>query len=480
MLRPEPTPRGLLRQGARAALVALALWALPVRAEDRSLTDLTIPQLQRLATALATAGQDAAALRVTEVLLLRTPDDPLGHYVVGLVMLRAGQTQVARIASRRSFAAAGTERQHYEAARLAAKVAVADHRWINAQYWARQTIQYAPDTRYRDLAVQDFKQLRAISPLDWGLRLGLRPSNNANGGADERLNIIDGYDAVGYLSDDAMALPGLVGTASFDIGYRLGRTPDSETRIGLSTYVRAVELEGHPVALPPPGSPPGSEPTEISNADYSAAALGISLTHNRALGGYGLGAKLSVGQVWQGGDAAYHYAGLDLNGARRLGTGPTAPRLSFGISAEARARDDAARTDVRRTLSLGYAQPVNSGRITAGVTLSALHSGLDNARYWSVSGTVQYEPDLRLGPLAVSVGAGLSRTVYPDYTVLIFHPDGGRQDNTVFAELGLWAPALSYAGFAPELKLQTVVTDSNISRFESNEIAVAVGLRSTF
>ncbi len=477
---PERHLRGPLRRAAWSALAALAIWVLPARAEEVQLADLSVPQLQRLATALTTTGHEAEALRVAEALLLRAPDDPLGHYVVGLVMLRAGQTQVARTAAKRSFAKAGTERQHYEAARLAAKVAVADQRWIPAQYWARQTIQYAPDPRYRAVAVRDFKRLRAISPLAWSVKLGLRPSNNANGGADERLNIIDGYDAVGYLSDDAMALPGLVGTASFDISYRLARGETSETRIGLDTYVRAVDLEGHPIALPPPGSPPGTLPAEIPNSDYSGAAVGVSLGHTRVLGSYGLGLKATAGQVWEGGDAAYHYAGLDLNGTRRIGTGPATPQLSFGASAEARARDDDTRTDIRRRLNLGYAQPLAQGQFSAGVSLSALQSRLDNARYWSVSGSVHYEPDLRLGPLAISLGAGLSRTVYPDYTVLFFHPEGGRQDNSVFAELGLWAPAVSYAGFAPEVKLQSIVTDSNISRFESSELAVAVGLRSTF
>ncbi|MBD3788689.1 MAG: hypothetical protein IE922_17350, partial [Sphingomonadales bacterium] len=155
-------------------------------------------------------------------------------------------------------------------------------------------------------------------------------------------------------------------------------------------------------------------------------------------------------------------------------------QLSFTAGAEARDWTDSPRRDTSGHLGFGFARDLPGGVLSGGVSLAALDSTVENAQYWSVSGSLRYEPEARLGPIAFSLGAGLGRSVYPDYQVLYFAPEGGRQDDTVFTEIGLWSPEISRAGFAPELKLQAVSVDSNFSRFEHTEIGVAVGLRSTF
>ena len=470
-----------MRQRASAGLIgaiAGALLALSAEAGtvEVDLNRLDRGQLGQLAADLAGHGADAQALQVAEWILTRWPDDALAHYVVGLVTLRAGQTATARPAARLSFRNAETERQRYEAARLAGKVAVADERWIAAQYWTRQTIQFAPDPKRRKVGVNDFRTLRAISPLAWSLSLGLRPSNNVNGGADSRLSVIDGYDAVGYLSEDAVAQPGVVGTINLEANYRIAQGEGHETRAGMSAYLRAVDLEGSPTRqlYSPDGVP--LPPETIPNSDFSAAALGLDLRHTRRLGEALVSGRVSGGQAWDSGDPSYGYLGLDLGWQRRFG--PT--QVSVTSAIEGREWSHSPRQDTRTVLGFGLARDLTAGRLSGGVSLAALDSTYDNAQYWSVSGSVRFEPEARLGPLAFSFGAGLSHAVYPDYQLLYFVPDGGRQDDTVFAEIGLWSPEISRAGFAPELKLQAISVDSNVSRYEHTEFAVAVGLRSTF
>jgi len=440
------------------------------------LSKLSQPQLQALAADLAAQGLDPQALATAEQILLRDPEDALAHYIVALVTLRNGQTGVARTAARLSFRSAETDRQHFEAARIAGKVAVAEQRWIQAQYWARQTIQFAPDPIRRDVAVGDFRQLRAVSPLAWSLRLGLRPSNNVNGGAEDRLNVIDGYDAVGYLSEDAMALPGLLATANLDASYRIAGGRGHETRLGFSAYLRAVELEGSPTRQYYTADGKLGDPERIPNSEYSGASLGVDLRHTRRLGRGLAGAKIAAGQSWEAGDPSYAYLGTELSYGKSFGP----LHLSVGGGLEARDWTADPRRDTRSQIGVGFARDLPKGRLSGGVSLVALDSTVDNAQYWSVSGNVRYEPEARLGPLAFSFGAGLGHSVYPDYQILYFAPDGGRQDDTLFAEIGLWSPEISHAGFAPELKLQAISVDSNVSRFEHTEFAVAVGLRSTF
>jgi len=439
----------------------------------------TTAQLEIAASQLAAAGRTGEALQLAEVLLLRDPKNPLAHFIVGQITFRAGNTTTARRAARASFRNADSPRQHFEAARLAAQVALADRRWFAAQYWARHTIQYAPDETRREVAVRDFRHLRADNPWDGRLRFGIKPSDNVNGGADGRTNVIDGYDAVGWLSADAMALRGVAATLNADVSYRLARDAQSETRLGAVAYARAVELAGRPQRVPfyLPGTP-APDPVEIHNSEFSSAALGTMLVHARRLTpDLTVRGQVEAGRAWQGGRPSYDYGQLRGDLMRSLGRDTA---LSFGASFERREWVDAPRNDMLRAVSLGMNRGLAGGTLGFGVSASELDSSSAMARSWAVSGSVSYAPGWTLGAVHLSLGAGLATTVYPDYSIAGMRPAGGRQDDMAWAELGLWSPKIGYAAFAPELKLQALQVTSNISRFTRSEVSVALGWRSAF
>ncbi|PTV96004.1 hypothetical protein C8J27_103335 [Rhodobacter aestuarii] len=453
------------------------------RSETISLADASTEQIAVAATQALAAQQTDLAVMLAEVLLQRDPKNPLGHYIFARASLLVRDTATAREAARRSFFTAQTPVQHYEAARLAGQVAVADQRLGAAQFWARQTIQFAPDPRARAVGISDFRRLRAASPTAFRFKLGIRPSNNVNGGAEERTNVIDGFDAVGWLSDDAMALPGVVGTLDAEVSRRIAHTPESETRLGFSLYARAVDFEGRPMMVPAytPGDP-APDPVEIRNSDYSSTSLGTHLEHSRSFGTtFGLQARLETGRNWQAGQQAYDWIGAEVQGTKILTGGN---RLSFALAQEERNWQGSPRNDTRRALSLGL-----SGRRTAdhlpgdwriGVSASQLESNFTQARDWTLTGSAGFTPKAQLGPLAMTFSAGFSTSVYPDYTVIGFHPDGGRQDETAFAEIGIWAPKVGVAAFTPEMRLQAVQVESNISRFTRSELSMTLGWRSSF
>lgn len=482
MWRPERLRRGL---GLGLLAAALSLGSAARAEAPQSvpqsvpLSQASVAQIEHAAAAALAAGQRADALALARALLARDPENPLGHYVIARLMLGAGQTETARAEARLSFSRAQSPRQRYEAARVAAQVAVAEKRWAAAQYWARQTIQFAPDARARAVGVSDFRRLRVASPLSFSVKLGIRPSNNVNGGADERTNVIDGFDAVGWLSDDAMALRGVAGTADVDAGWRIAQDAKSETRLGLSGYARVVELSGTPMMVPPyaPGTPAPAA-VEIPNSEYSSASLAVNLRHSRVLApGLNGAATVEAGRSWQGGTPGYDWGALRLDGSKALGR---ATRLSFGAGYEHRDWVDSPRQDDRRSLNLGLGLSGKAGDWGLGVSAASLGSTSAQARSWSVSGSVRYAPKAQIGPVSLSLSAGVSTTVYPDYTMLGFHPAGGRQDDMVYAELGLWAPKMGLAAFTPEVKLQALQVHSNVSRFSRSEISVAVGWRSAF
>ncbi|PYF09666.1 hypothetical protein C8J30_10736 [Rhodobacter viridis] len=474
-------PPEALRRLAAALVLGLAA-AAPAPAETPRripVAEATAEQLGTAAVQAVASGRAPEAAALAAELLHRDPKNPLGHYIFARLSLAEGNTATARKAARRSFFTAQSPRQHYEAARVAGQAALAEKRFGAAAFWARQTIQYAPDDRARAVGVRDFRRLGALNPLAFNLKLGVRPSNNVNGGADDRTNVIDGYDTVGWLSDDAMALGGVVGTADASASLRVAQDATSQTRVGLSGYTRLVDFYGRPMVTPiywGSGTPPA--PVEIRNSDYSTASLAANLQHSRNFGsGFVVTGQLEAGRLWQGGLPAYDWQGLDLAGSKTLSP---QLQLNFGAAYERRDWVDMARIDRRQELDFGLRGATAKGTWGVGLSASTLLSPSSQSRYWSVAGSASFQPKAQLGPLALNLAAGVSTTVYPDYMVLFMHPEGGRQDDAIFAELGMTVPKLGIAAFAPEVKLQALKVDSNVSRFSRSEVAVAVGWRSTF
>ena len=85
----------------------------------------------------------------------------------------------------------------------------------------------------------------------------------------------------------------------------------------------------------------------------------------------------------------------------------------------------------------------------------------------------------QIGPALVSVGLVLGRSDYPDY-VAVFNVPGGKQDRSAYADVNIFLPDMDYAGFAPTVRIRAGRTQSNVSRFDTREISVAVGIRSKF
>ena len=68
---------------------------------------------------------------------------------------------------------------------------------------------------------------------------------------------------------------------------------------------------------------------------------------------------------------------------------------------------------------------------------------------------------------------------FRDYVFVQVVP-GGREDLRVFASVNAFFPDYSYAGFAPVVTLSASRTDSNVSRFDTNDLSLSFTFRSTF
>jgi tetratricopeptide (TPR) repeat protein len=455
--------------------ISLLLGALALAPPGRGLAQEPV-SAPVAALVAASTGRHAEALALARAMLQVSPDDAFAHYVIGTVMLWQGNAREAMLAGQRAFRAAASKVQKHESARLVATAAVQADKRLAARYWLRHAADTAPDPTRRAAAEAALARLRAATPWSAQLRFGIQPSSNVNAGASSRINVIDGIPITGVLSEDALALPGLVGTLDAQIGLRLAASAQSRTTASLRLFARAVELEGTPYV----------ETTtlagetlrrEISNASLSSGALELGLEHMVAtpqLGG-SVALALAAGRSWSGGDFGYDY--LRLSADRN----PQAAGPFYGAAFEQRRAADPRRDQSIASLRGGWRVARGNGdRITLGFGLGHVGSDFANARSTSVSAQISYQPQRQLGPFGYSASFGVSFADYPDYAVGFLAVPGGRQDQLGFAELDLWLPKKSFAGFSPQIRLRAVETRSNVSRFARHELSLSAGFRSNF
>ncbi|NUH66039.1 hypothetical protein HTT03_12160 [Sulfitobacter sp. S0837] len=132
------------------------------------------------------------------------------------------------------------------------------------------------------------------------------------------------------------------------------------------------------------------------------------------------------------------------------------------------------------SLGLGSRHQLRNGdAVTFALNLQKADGDLSNTRSEGVALSAGYSLNKQIGPAILSGGVTLSHVDYAHYTALFAVP-GGRQDLSASAHLDMLFPDLDYAGFAPNLRVTTSRTTSNVSRFKTKELSVALGIQSKF
>ena len=80
----------------------------------------------------------------------------------------------------------------------------------------------------------------------------------------------------------------------------------------------------------------------------------------------------------------------------------------------------------------------------------------------------------------LSLRAGGSLRDYPEYSLVVANVTGGRQDRTATVGVDVVFQDLSVLGYAPRISVTATKTQSNISRFVTQEIGITFGIQSKF
>ena len=449
--------------------VIFALAGAGVAAQET--VSVPLDQAASVAAQALFAGETALALQIAENVLAQRPDDRTALIVVAAAAPQLGDPARGRAAGARAFAVSRTDAQKYEAARLTALAAAKNEQYTLSTFWLRRALTVAPNEQERNRTLADARGVSRQNPWSTQLSFSLAPSSNLNGGAEDEASTAPG-NPTGTLSEDALALSGWRASLAFNTRYRLHQSQTSRTSVGLQYQTSRVRI---------------TEDTTIPDEAFSTNYYDLSLRHERALDNGTLTLRASRG--------LYEYRDLDLASATtdyenydiwRLGFDRqirlNAQTLaSFSVSREWQEYLSSGIDEVNRVVvsgGLAY-QRENKDRISANLTI--VDNDSDSVNYTSqdltLSGSYRWaEP---FGPVTIALGGGLRWSDYPDYRLLFAIP-GGRQDRSVFANVNIGFPDISYAGFTPGLRIDATRADSNVSRFDRTTLSAGLTISSQF
>lgn len=458
----------ILKRAAACVLIGFCSPALSQQFE------LSLEEGRVAARQAALLGQFELARDFALALTDADENDRLAWVVLAAVQPKLGAAREGRRAGVRAFRLSQTDDERYEAARLTALAAANEDRYTLSQIWLRRAAINAPNDAAYQQTQKDYRAIRNLNP--WSVRLGfsLTPSSNVNGGTDAEFNIIDGVTfadgspVIGVFNGAARALPGMIGVADVRLSYAISRTATQRTSLSARGYARAVWLNSDAQAIAP----------DSRNSDFASQVFEVSLDHARRVGDGTLNAQALIGGSWFGGDLSRTYLRARLGYAL-----PLAERTQLAFNGQLTTIDlntTFPRTNRERGIATTLTHVTDAGnRITAALNFAEQTSVQPNERYESVTGQISYAWAEPIGPVQLSMAAGVSLSEYADYVVIVPVP-GGREDTRVFASISAAFPDIDYAGFVPVVTVGAQDTQSNVSRFQRDEYSLNIGIRSSF
>ncbi len=442
---------------------------------------IPIPEARALASQAALAGDAETARRIAAALLQADPNDRAALLVLAAVEPQLGRPTQGRLAGARAFAVSVTDAEKYEAARLTALAAANEGRYTLSQWWLRRALTVAPTPEDTAQTMADARGVRNLNPWSTNVNLSFSPSDNVNGGARNRVNTIDGEAVAEVIQPADRALKGWAGTIDLSTRYRLAASQFFQTTVSVRAYARGVLLSSDALDFIKRESTASSAP--VRNSDYSNALLEFSLRHDRVAGNGTYGLSANLGQAWS--KTEFDYTFLRLGADRRFILNDQTD-LSFAASIEQRWDDESDPNEWRYSLQSRFSRDIASGAvISATLSYSSIETDAKNTASGTTTLQLGYKPARRIGPAEIELSIGLQQQDFPVFYSFSFFSgffpiEGGREDLRAFGSLDVFFPDFSYAGFAPVITISAGKTDSNVNRFDRDDLSVSFAFRSTF
>ena len=427
---------------------------------------LSPDDMRRAAVQAVRARQPAVALRISDALLQRDPDDVAALIIRSRALRDLGRADEAYELARRAWDLADEDSLKYNAALVAAQALSTEGRRTRAQLWLRRATQHAPSERHRQAAVRDFRLVRSINPLQLQLGFHVAPNSNVNNGSIHDSSPLFGWPVEFDLFGTARALSGVEYGAQVAGRYRLVDTPTRRDDLNFQLAHTGYTLSSEAREIAP----------DAEGSDFATTTAMLGYSHSAPLaalrGPYRVDA--SLGQTWYGGDPLLRFYRLGVQQTVPL-TPATAGTVSlshewqqgFGGRDDARHATLGASVDHRLesghrlTVGLGY---TDARADAAGLAFhqTRLHARLTLAR-----------PVMNM---ALDFGLSAAAKEYP----VSVHSADGRQERTVTADVTATFLGIEYYGFSPSLTASYSRTDANVKLYDRENFGIQLGIRSAF
>lgn len=460
-------------------LVAALFLSLPLTqtatAQAAGQTSVTLDQARAIGRQALATGNTGLALQVAAGLLQADPKDEMAHFMMAAALAQANAHDDSRRAAAKAYRYTDTSIRKFEAAQLAARMAVQGDRPTLAQLWLRRAANHAPNDQADAIVASDYKKLRQINPWSFRLNGGVTPTDNLNNGTENDFLVIDGGADGGRIINGA-PLSGLEAHVDAQVSYRLRADKTSATQWNARLYLKEVRLSDEARALSPT--------TEAG--DFAYAYIDTGVRHAFAIGDSGTTAAVSgnIGQTWSGGTPYTRFARIKGEIGYKLGD---QTRIGFSASVDQQNRVNN-RSQDRTILGFGanLTHKLGSGD-TAGLSLYVRDTNSNgfNAKNEYAAIRASYALGKAIGPVSISGGLTYSYRNYDTFFASIDPNTNAfvasrRQDNGLTADVTFVFNDIHYAGFVPSLTVRARSTSSNISLYETQAVSVSMGIRSKF
>jgi len=421
------------------------------------------PEAARLTAAqLLSRGHAQAAAQITDVLVLRDPKDSTSLILNAHARRTMGDNTRARQAARQGWQTADRPVERYGAAMAMAQALSSDGAKTRAQFWLRRAAHVAPDARTRARAIRDYRYVSTTNPWSVNLSFSFDPSDNVNGAPSDNTFVLGGLI---FTNPTAVPISGVVLRQNTALRYNFGISSTERNFVALNW------TESHTVFTD------NDVPLGVSASDFAfrrvQAQFGRDFTTGPEAPRQTL--SLSIGRLWSANDPLADEVKVDW---RQTYARPEQRLFSwnagFGYSHR---KDSDLRSGVTATLGSYWARPTASGgRLSWNAEVGRTDTDSRALTHTTLSAGVQYTFAEQVLGATAQIALNAQAKQYDDP---LYGPDP-RADLGAVVSTSLVFTDFDTYGFAPKLTFEARKTNSNITRFETENFGLNMGFQSLF
>ena len=421
------------------------------------------PEAARLTAAqLLARGHAQAAADITDVLVLRDPKDSTSLILNAHARRTLGDNTRARQAARQGWQTAERPVERYGAAMAMAQALSSDGAKTRAQFWLRRAAHVAPDAPKRARAIRDYRYVSTTNPWSVNLSFSINPSDNVNEAPSDNTFVLGGLI---FTNPAAIPISGVVLRQNTALRYNFGTTQTERNFVSLNW------TESHTVFTD------DDVPAGLNASDFAfrrvQAQIGRDFTTGPEAPRQTL--SLSFGRLWSANDPLADEVKVDW---RQTYVRPEQRLFSWNAElGYSHRKDSNLRSGVTASLGSYWARPIASGgRLSWNATLGRTDTDSRALTHTALTLGMQYTFAKPVLGATAQVALSAQAKQYDDP---LYGPDP-RADLGAVVSTSLVFTDFDTYGFAPKLTLEARKTNSNVTRFETENFGLNMGFQSLF